>query len=55
MRVEPVADALGSRSLIILATPGIHDDAGIRALATSLGDVVLACTISRGGRWSTAC
>ena len=40
LRVEPVvADALGSASVIILATPSVRDDAGIRALAASLGDV----------------
>ena len=37
--MEPVADAMGSASVIILATPSVRDDAGIRALAASLGDV----------------
>lgn len=37
--VEPIADAIQSSDVIILATPSVPDDAGIQGVAASLGDV----------------
>eukprot|EP00977_Amphora_coffeiformis_P006603 scaffold1424_cov168-Amphora_coffeaeformis.AAC.16 len=39
LTVEAAGDALASSDVIILATPGIADDAGIISFAQSLGDV----------------
>ena len=36
-RVADVADAVAEADVVILATPGSHDDDGIKALAASLG------------------
>ena len=37
--VAPLADAIAAADVVILAVPGSHDDAGIQAIAASLGDV----------------
>ena len=46
--VAHVKDAVAAASVVVVATPGSHDDAGIQALAESLGDcsgkVVIDCT-----------
>jgi 8-hydroxy-5-deazaflavin:NADPH oxidoreductase len=39
LKVEPMADALKSATVIILATPGLADDGALQAFAESLGDV----------------
>lgn len=39
LAVEPVSEALKSSDVVILATPGIADDDGIKAFAESLGDL----------------
>ena len=37
--VQPMAEALASSQVIVLAVPGQHDDKGLQELAASLGDV----------------
>jgi predicted dinucleotide-binding enzyme len=38
LAVALVADAVAAADVVVLAVPGAHDDAGIRAIAASLGD-----------------
>jgi 8-hydroxy-5-deazaflavin:NADPH oxidoreductase len=39
LKVEVLATAISMADILILATPSVHDDDGLKALALSLGDV----------------
>jgi 8-hydroxy-5-deazaflavin:NADPH oxidoreductase len=39
LKVEALASAIASADILILATPSVHDDTGLKELAISLGDV----------------
>jgi predicted dinucleotide-binding enzyme len=39
LKIELAATAIASADVLILATPSVHSDEGIQALAVSLGDV----------------